>query len=380
VPYLAAARTPLGEVSYAVRGKVDRNRLIGVQHYDHPEFRLLALWEVAQKRGLHIYSTEECAVCAPDGPAPPQEYVDEAISLLPYDLDDSGNCPHVREGRGIKVHWTSAKTTLTFWTHTHPPMVDLNKELIAEFEKQNPDIDIQYTAIPNSDFFTKMLAAMSTGTGPDVFNMSATRITAYLENKMAAPVNPAALGFKNQDELVKAWQPGTLGMVTDGGKVYGIPSEYNVSALVINKKHFHEAGLDPNKPPKTWDELMKYAEKLTVRKGNQIVRRGFDFYYLPNFYWLDFGVLSLQFRGHILNAAGTESVINSKENVAALRFWYDMVHKEKVAGPQYSMKDSTNTMIDFANGSVSMFLCYPWGLGLLQDSPVWKDVVVVPLP
>src|SRR5512138_3568854 len=34
VPFLAAARTPLGEVSYAVRGKVDRNCLIGVQHYD----------------------------------------------------------------------------------------------------------------------------------------------------------------------------------------------------------------------------------------------------------------------------------------------------------------------------------------------------------
>jgi hypothetical protein len=113
IPYLAAARTPLGEVSYAVRGKVDKNKLIGVQHYDHPEFRLLALWDAAQKRGLHIYSTEECAVCSPDGAVPPQEYVDEAISLLPYDLDDQGNCPHVKDGRGIKVHWKGAKTTLT---------------------------------------------------------------------------------------------------------------------------------------------------------------------------------------------------------------------------------------------------------------------------
>ena len=71
VPYLAATRTPLGEVSYAVRGKADKNKLIGVQHYDHPEFRLLALWDTAQKRGLHIYSTEACAVCSPDGPEPP---------------------------------------------------------------------------------------------------------------------------------------------------------------------------------------------------------------------------------------------------------------------------------------------------------------------
>jgi len=113
VPYLAVARTPLGEISYAVRGKVDRNELIGVQHYDHPEFRLLALWDVAQRRGLHIYSTEEGAVCAPDGPAPPEEYVDEAISLLPYDLDDDASCPHVKEGRGLKIRWKGAGTTLT---------------------------------------------------------------------------------------------------------------------------------------------------------------------------------------------------------------------------------------------------------------------------
>ncbi|MDW5561918.1 MAG: hypothetical protein SA339_01725 [Methanomassiliicoccus sp.] len=112
VPYLAATKTPLGEVSYAVRGKVERDKLIGVQHYDHPELRLLALWDTARKRGLHIYSTERCAICSPDGPSPPEEYVDEAISLLPYDLDDNGDCPHVKEGRGIRVRWKGAGTEI----------------------------------------------------------------------------------------------------------------------------------------------------------------------------------------------------------------------------------------------------------------------------
>lgn len=112
VPYLAATKTPMGEVSYAVRGKVEKDKLIGVQHFDHPELRLLALWDTARKRGLHIYSTEKCAVCSPDGPQPPAEYVDEAISLLPYDLDDEGDCPHVKDGRGIKIRWKGADTTI----------------------------------------------------------------------------------------------------------------------------------------------------------------------------------------------------------------------------------------------------------------------------
>jgi hypothetical protein len=113
VPYLAATRTPMGEVSFAVRGKVDKNMLIGVQHYDHPELRLLALWSVAEKRGLHIYSTESGAVCSPDGPKPPAEYVDEVLSLLPYDIDDSGCCPHGRDAPGLKVRWKGAGTELS---------------------------------------------------------------------------------------------------------------------------------------------------------------------------------------------------------------------------------------------------------------------------
>lgn len=276
--------------------------------------------------------------------------------------------------------FAATKVKLTYWTHSHPPMVDLTKELIAEFERQNPGVEVEYTVIPNNQFFTKMLTAMSTGTGPDVFNMSATRIAAYLASDVVLPVIPSAFGFKTQSELENAWVPGTLKMASKDGKIYGIPSEYNVSAMVINAAHFREAGLDPNKPPRTWDELRSYAQKLTVRKGNQIVRRGFDFFYLPNFYWLDFGILLGQQHGHILNEKGTESVINDKAGVAALSMWYDMVYKDKIAGPQYSLKDSTNVMIDFANGSVSMFLAYPWSIGLLKDSPVWKDTVVVPLP
>ncbi|MBI0582689.1 MAG: hypothetical protein ISF22_00525 [Methanomassiliicoccus sp.] len=112
VPYLAATKTPMGEVSYAVRGKAERDKLIGVQHYDDPELRLLALWGTAQKRGLHIYSTEKCAICSPDGPRPPAEYVREAVGLLPYDLDVQGACPHVKDGRGIRVRWKGADRTI----------------------------------------------------------------------------------------------------------------------------------------------------------------------------------------------------------------------------------------------------------------------------
>ncbi len=274
----------------------------------------------------------------------------------------------------------AAPVTITFWSHTHPPMVDLNKKLVEEFNRQNPDIRVEYTAIPNNQFFTKMLTAMSTGTGPDVLNMSSTQIARYIGTGMVAPIDPTAFGFRTQAELEDAWVPATLDAASENGVVYGVPSEYNVSAMVINTAHFRQAGLDPNAPPKTWDELVQTAEKLTVRQGNQITRRGFDFFYVPNFYWLDFGILLAQWGGDLLNPEGTESIINSPEAVQALQFWYDLVYQRKIAGPQYSLRDSTNPMADYANGMVSMHLIYPWGIGQLTNSPVWKDSKIVPLP
>lgn len=276
----------------------------------------------------------------------------------------------------------SAKTVVTYWTHTHPPMVDLNHKLIAEFEEQNPDIEIDYVVIPNNDFFTKALTAMSTGTGPDVINMSSgnSQISLYMESGVVAPVIPEAFGYANQDELVAAWAPGSLEGVYHDGLIYGIPSEYNTTALVINTKHFEEAGLDPNDPPQTWEELLEYGEKLTVRQGNQITRRGFDFLYAPNFFWVDFGNLLGQLGGSYLNEDHTKSTLNEEPAVKALQFWYDLVYDQEIAGPYLSMMDSTNIMTDFILETVSMSLVFPWSVELLQTTPVWEDSAIVPLP
>ncbi len=272
------------------------------------------------------------------------------------------------------------KVTLTYWTHTFGAMNDLNKKLIADFEKQNPNVTIDYSVVPNDQFFTKMLTAMSTGTGPDVFNMSSTFISSYLASNVVAPVDPSAFGAKSQADLENGWTKGAFDLVTSDGKVYGIPNEYDVSAMALNKALFQAAGLDPNSPPKTWDDVIKYSRALVKTQNGQITQRGFDFYYLPNFYWLDFGNLSLQWGGHLLTPDGKASAINSPENAAALQWWRDFVFQHKLGGPQYSLKDATNPVSDFTSGKVAMFIVYPWAVSAIKQSPVWKDTAIVPLP
>lgn len=273
------------------------------------------------------------------------------------------------------------KTTLTFWTHTFDGMNNLNKKLIAEFEQENPNITVDYSVIPNDQFFTKMLTAMSSGTGPDVFNMSSTYIESYLQSGNVAPVDPSAFGYKDLDALKAGWQSSAFSLVTSNNQIYGIPDEYDVSALAINKADFEAAGLDPTKPPTTWDEILTDSQKLLKRgTDGQLTHRGFDFYYLPNFYWLDFANLSLQYGGHLLSADGTKSAIDSPQNEKALQWWADWVHKDKLGGPQYGLNDATNPLSDFTSNSVSMFIVYPWAVSAIEASPVWKDTEIVPLP
>ena len=52
-PYLARLRTPAGEVAYAMRGKVKKEKLVGVQNYHDPRLRLISIADLAHKRGIH---------------------------------------------------------------------------------------------------------------------------------------------------------------------------------------------------------------------------------------------------------------------------------------------------------------------------------------
>lgn len=113
IPYLATVKLPIGDVSYALRGKVDKEKLIGVQYFDDPDLRLLAFWDIAEKRGLHLYSSSTEFVCSSDGPAAPESYVREMIASAPYRLDQQNACAHAGGSLNLVVRWKSADVTIT---------------------------------------------------------------------------------------------------------------------------------------------------------------------------------------------------------------------------------------------------------------------------
>src|SRR5262249_1119626 len=63
--------------------------------------------------------------------------------------------------------------------------------------------------------------------------------------------------------------PGVLNVLKDGGKLYGLPTSYYQMGLIYNRKIFQDAGLDPNKPPTTWDEVRQDAKAIQDKLGSK---------------------------------------------------------------------------------------------------------------
>jgi ABC-type glycerol-3-phosphate transport system substrate-binding protein len=161
-------------------------------------------------------------------------------------MTDTPNTPHARIDRRRFAQGTAAaatalavgtpiarsasaqdKTTIKFWTHTHPPMVTLNQDLVAKFNEENPDIEVQYEIIPNNEFATKMLASMGTGTGPDIINMDDSQMRSiYIPRGLIQPIDPVSMGYDSTDAVKAAYIPAALeGSTGDDGQVYGVPSD-----------------------------------------------------------------------------------------------------------------------------------------------------------
>lgn len=286
-------------------------------------------------------------------------------------------------GSGPLPAFAEDTKTVTIWTHTHPPMVDQIEDMISRYVEANPDTQIEYEIIPNNNFAERMLTAMSTGTGPDIINMDdAMMRSVYGPNGLVDEVDPVALGYDDVEALRAQYIPTAFAGGEVDGKILGLPSEFNVTALAINNLAFEEVGLDPASPPKTWKEVEEMGQQLVVKDGDNITRRGFDFLYLHSgWYRNQFGTLLLQTGGRLVSEDGTKATINEPEGVAALQIWYDMVHTSKIADPNVSLRESTVPYQDFLDGNMAMTMFNPWGMGFItEDHELYGNYTIAPLP
>lgn len=112
MPYLATATYPGGTVAYALRGKTTKEKLIGVQNFDSPKWRVLSVVDLVQKKRLHFYSYGDDFVCTGRVPRPPEDYVKVASESVGASKQESDAylCPHSpTEINHMVFEWTNAR-------------------------------------------------------------------------------------------------------------------------------------------------------------------------------------------------------------------------------------------------------------------------------
>jgi len=163
--------------------------------------------------------------------------------------------------------------TLKFWWLHGGAIGKAVEAAYKVFQEKNPGITIEPLQAPAAELQTKVSAALAAGTGPDVWNSERFTLQ-YASRGALRSLDEFLAGSKiNVDDY-----PQKLAMVWKG-KTYAIPAIESgmENALVWNKRLFKEAGLDPEKPPKTLAELTDVAKKLTKSdSAGNITQLGFN--------------------------------------------------------------------------------------------------------
>lgn len=163
------------------------------------------------------------------------------------------------------------KVVVNFWSfwgsETRRPIIE---KIIDDYNNSQNKVFVKHTFLPWGDIWTKNLASVAAGNPADVIINDINTVAQRAENKQVEELSKYV-----DDSFKQQFYPHLWETVEYEGKPYAVPFNTDTRLLFYNKKAFKEAGLDPNKPPATWEELEEYAKKLDVKKGDNYERIGF---------------------------------------------------------------------------------------------------------
>lgn len=271
---------------------------------------------------------------------------------------------------GVSLFGLSAKAddvTITVWSLDRD--IQPAPNLVKDFNKLNNGIKVEYRQIQFDDVVSEAMRAYSTGQAPDIIAVDNPEHALF--SSRGAFLDLTDMISKSTVVKPENYFPGPLKSVMWDGKYYGIPKATNTIALYYNKDMFKAAGLDPNKPPQTWAELVEDAKKLTDPSKNVY---GITFSAKAN----EEG--TFQFLPWSQMAGASYDNINADGAVKALETWKQIID-EKLASPDTltrSQWDSTGT---FNSGNAAMAISGPWELDrMLKEAKFDWGVALLPIP
>jgi multiple sugar transport system substrate-binding protein len=221
--------------------------------------------------------------------------------------------------------------------------------LIEEFQKQHPNITVEYRKQDPKQYREKLTTRVKNGTGPDIFRFHNTW-TPMISDLLL----PLSTDVITPNEFKKTFYPVMQKDMTLNGAIYGIPLGSDTLGLFINTELFKAAGLEP---PRTWDDFVEAAGNLTVKDENgkiQTAGAALGTYgnvtHAPD-------ILSLLFIQQGIDIKKF-STIEEKKKTDVLEFYTAFAEGEE------NVWDGTldESLVFFARGSLAMYIGYSWDI------------------
>ena len=277
-----------------------------------------------------------------------------------------------------------AKIKLVFWHSFVASTIPALNELIDKFETEYPNIQIEAQYIPSGDaLIQKLITAIRSKTAPDISWLHSDFLEDLVEADAIYKMEDFINGSNGLAEgEIEDIYPALIQFSSWRGTLYSLPMEATNLALIYNKEMFRKAGLDPEQPPKTWDELHEFSKKLTFDKD----KNGKDDQtgmFIPIYpaagplgSWMvwQWEPFLWQAGGDIINEEQTKVLYDGEGGVKALELW------QKIYRDLRLRTFTSDFDVAFASKRLAMSMDGPWNLPRYKDLLKNLDWAFAPLP
>lgn len=254
---------------------------------------------------------------------------------------------------------------LTIWQTYNDEENALFQELLAEYQSTHTDVTIQDTRLPFMGAEPKILTALATRTTPDIARVDGSFVPKLATRNALMSLDDLGMADIKDDLL-----PVALSSCLANGVIYAMPEQVNGLCLFYNKALFRAAGLNPERPPHTWEEFIAFGKKLTDRQ------KGIFGFGMRNSLWWTFPFFNT-FGAPFLSEDGTRCVLNGENGVQAFQLKVDLYRKYKIEGGGWRAGGVRDDM-GFQNGKYAMVFSGPWAIKGLQAAGIEFGVGLIP--
>ncbi len=246
-----------------------------------------------------------------------------------------------------------------------PSEIKITQDLIKIFQKQHPNIKIDFQSDSWTMYWTKLQTQIAGNTTPDVFLCGVDRIVHFQRENVIRSLQ----SYIDSDSTIDMsdFFDAAKQIFVFNGEYYALPRDINTIVMAYNKDLFDSAGIPYPTKDWTWDDLVQNGQKIMTAL-NSDKRPGEEIFAIQpiNDFEMGWGNFVFQNGGEVLDPTRTKCLLNTPQVINAMNFLYcDLSEKYKIA-PTYGRAESFNN--GFSTGRLAMDIIGSWSIGELRSS------------